>query len=161
MINKTKGRRICVMCTGRSDWSVKSGTFGRAHTLKPIAFAAPRRPLGGRAVPRRAEGKYYSNSLCTSAIRPPLADALISQGLTKHRSALLVSNLELSATAPRPNLCFSRISVLLFSQKGREGSATGTMPVILLPLRRWLSDRYPPFWPRFFILLHIGNRYFV
>lgn len=86
--------------------------------------------------PCRAEGKYYSNSLCTSAIRPPLADALISQGLTKHRSALLVPNLELSATAPRPNLCFSRISVLLFSQKGREGPGTGTMPVILLPLRR-------------------------
>jgi len=45
------------------------------------------------------------------AIRPPLADALISQGLTKHGSALLVPNLELSSRRslvlpPRPSLCF-------------------------------------------------------
>lgn len=155
---------MCDVHAGRSDWWAKSETFGRAHTLKPIRICRSQETTGWpcRAAPCRAEGKYYSNSLCTSAIRPPLADALISQGLTKHRSALLVSNLELSATAPRaPNLCFARISVLLFSLKGREGSATGTMPVILLPLRRWLSDRYPPFWRRFFILLHIGNRYFL
>lgn len=150
-----------VMRTGRSDWSVKSGMIKRAHMSKPIAFAVPRRPLGGDAVPRHAEGKYYSNSLCTGAIRPPLADALISQGLTKHRSALLVPNLELSATTPRPNLCFSRASVLLFSQKGREAPGTGTMPVILLPLHRWLSGRYPLPWSSFFIVLHTGNRHFV
>jgi len=70
------------------------------------------------------------------AIRPPLADALISQGLTKHGSALLVPNLELSSPSLRARP---------FVPRGPTGAcpATGTMPIILSPHRRRLGGRDP------------------
>lgn len=122
-----------IRLTGEKRCFLRVAERSDAHTSKPIAFAAPKGPRDGRAVlccavPGRATPKVNIIRIrCVRrAIRPALADALISQGLTKHGSALLVPNLELSAAAPRrapprPFPSLARVRPFVFA----KGTARG------------------------------------
>lgn len=147
-----------IRLTGEKRRFLRVAERSDAHTSKPIAFAAPKRPRDGRAVlcragprramPRRAAPKVNIIRIrCVRrAIRPGARRRVNLPGANETRVGVISAEFRIKRgrATPRPALSLlSHASVPLFSQKGRLGDWNNAANSFAAPRRR-LSGCDPP-----------------